>query len=168
MTPLIRSGPKGTGEFRSATWDEALDLVAGRIQEALADDPATVVPYLYNSSAGSLGGGLLGQLLWDALGASQVDHTICAASTGRAWSMTFGAMPGADPFDVVHAQLVVVWGANPAISNTHLPAIGATRPGRRGHARGDRPASNRHGQASRPPLGGAARHRRGVGHGRRP
>jgi len=123
MTPLIRSGPKGTGEFRSATWDEALDLVAGRIQEALADDPATVVPYLYNSSAGSLGGGLLGQLLWDALGASQVDHTICAASTGRAWSMTFGAMPGADPFDVVHAQLVVVWGANPAISNTHFPPL---------------------------------------------
>lgn len=123
LTPLVRTGPKGSGEFRAASWDEALDLVASRIGEALADDPATVVPYLYNSSAGALGGGLLGPLLWDALGASHVDHTICAASTGRAWSMTFGSMPGADLFDVVHAQLVVVWGANPAISNTHFPPL---------------------------------------------
>jgi anaerobic selenocysteine-containing dehydrogenase len=30
-TPLIRVGKKGEGEFRSATWDEALDLVASRI-----------------------------------------------------------------------------------------------------------------------------------------
>ena len=123
MTPLIRTGPKGTGEFRSASWDEALDLVAGRVAESLADDPATVVPYLYNSSAGELGGGLLGPLLWGALGASEVDHTICAATTGMAWAMTFGAMPGADPLDVVHSQLVVVWGANPSISNTHFPPL---------------------------------------------
>ena len=123
LTPLVRTGPKGTGEFRVATWDEALDLVAERVAEALADDPATVVPYLYNSSAGELGRGLLGPLLWDVLGASEVDHTICAASTGRAWAMTFGSMSGADPFDVVHAQLVIVWGANPAISNTHFPPL---------------------------------------------
>ena len=123
LTPLVRTGPKGDGTFRPASWDEALDLVADRIAAAVADDPATVVPYLYNSSAGALGRGVLGPLLWDALGASEVDHTICAASTGKAWSMTFGSMPGADPFDVVHAQLVVVWGANPAIANTHFPPL---------------------------------------------
>src|SRR3954447_703068 len=123
MTPLVRTGPKGAGEFRPATWDEALDLIAEPIAAALADDPATVVPYLYNSSAGLLGAGFLGVLLWDALGASHVEHTICAATTGKAWAMTFGSMPGADPFDVVHAQLVVVWGANPAIANTHFPPL---------------------------------------------
>ena len=123
LTPLVRTGDKGEGAFRAASWDEALDLVATRVGEAVADDPATVVPYLYNSSAGVLGAGLLSHLLWDALGTSHVDHTICAASTGRAWAMTFGSMPGADLFDVVHAQLVVVWGANPAISNTHFPPL---------------------------------------------
>src|SRR3954447_13901879 len=123
MTPLVRTGPKGSGQLRPATWDEALDLIAEPIAAALADDPATVVPYLYNSSAGLLGAGFLGVLLWDALGASHVEHTICAATTGKAWAMTFGSMPGADPFDVVHAQLVVVWGANPAIANTHFPPL---------------------------------------------
>jgi anaerobic selenocysteine-containing dehydrogenase len=123
MTPLIRTGPKGVGEFRPASWDEALDLVAARVADALADDPASVVPYLYNSSCGEIGAGLLGPLLWDALGASKVDLTICAATTGMAWAMTFGGMVGADPLDVVHSQLVVVWGANPSISNTHFPPL---------------------------------------------
>ena len=27
--PLIRNGPRGSGEFRESGWDEALDLVAG-------------------------------------------------------------------------------------------------------------------------------------------
>ena len=123
LTPLIRTGPKGAAAFREASWDEALDLVASRIAEAVADDPATVVPYLYNSSAGELATGLLARRFWAALGATEVDLTICAATAGAAWEMTFGAMRGADLLDVVHAQLVVVWGANPAISNTHFPPL---------------------------------------------
>ena len=126
LTPLVRWAPKDADEpdpFRPATWDEALDLVAGRIRAALDDDPATVVPYLYNSSAGALGAGRLGPLLWEAVGASAVDHTICAATASMAWTLTFGGLTGADLLDVVHAQLVVVWGANPAISNTHFPPL---------------------------------------------
>src|SRR5882724_4957701 len=33
LHPLVRSGPKGSGEFRRASWDEALGLVAGRLAE---------------------------------------------------------------------------------------------------------------------------------------
>ncbi len=123
LTPLVRTGPKGAGEFRPAGWDEALDLVAAEVRAALDDDPATVVPYLYNSSAGALSAGVLSTLLWRELGASAVHHTICAATAGEAWELTFGSMLGADLLDVVHAQLVVVWGANPAISNTHFPPL---------------------------------------------
>ena len=32
MTPLIRTGPRGSGEFREATWEEALDHVAGELK----------------------------------------------------------------------------------------------------------------------------------------
>ncbi len=31
-TPLLRTGPKGTGAYREASWEEALDLVADRIR----------------------------------------------------------------------------------------------------------------------------------------
>ena len=32
-------------------------------------------------------------------------------------------MLSADPFDLAHSKLVVVWGANPNASNTHLTPL---------------------------------------------
>jgi anaerobic selenocysteine-containing dehydrogenase len=32
MTPLIRAGERGSGEFRAATWDEVLDRIAGELK----------------------------------------------------------------------------------------------------------------------------------------
>src|SRR3954449_11028345 len=51
LTPLLRTGPKGAGEFRAASWDEALDVVVERLRAAEAGaGPESVVPYVYNSS----------------------------------------------------------------------------------------------------------------------
>ena len=120
-TPLVRTGRKGEGTFRPASWDEALDLVAGRIRDAIAaHGTAAVLPYVYNSSAGALTSAGLTALLFARLGVPEVAHTICAATAGQAWDDTFGDMLSADPLDVPHADLVVVWGANPTVSNTHL------------------------------------------------
>jgi thiosulfate reductase / polysulfide reductase chain A len=33
--PMIRTGPRGSGEWRRATWDEALDYVAGKLREII-------------------------------------------------------------------------------------------------------------------------------------
>src|SRR5436309_2426491 len=33
LYPAIRVGAKGAGEFRRATWDEALELVCGRLND---------------------------------------------------------------------------------------------------------------------------------------
>jgi anaerobic selenocysteine-containing dehydrogenase len=129
LTPLIRTGPKGEGSFRQATWDEALDLVASRIQAALRrSGPGSVVPYLYNSSGGMLAAGGLGPELWRQLGATNVVHTICAYTAGLARSEVYGDMLSADPNDVVHAKVVVVWGANPTVANTHFgPLVNRAR-----------------------------------------
>ncbi|MDQ1522015.1 MAG: hypothetical protein QOI55_3088, partial [Actinomycetota bacterium] len=123
LTPLARVGRKGDGEFREVSWDDALDRFAERVLDAAARfGAASVVPFLYNSSAPTLQGAL-GARLWSRLRASKVDETICAATHGKAYREMFGGMLSADPLDVVHARLVVVWGANPAISNTHFPPL---------------------------------------------
>ncbi len=121
MTPLVRTGRKGEGTFRPVSWDDAIDLVAGRMRDAIGEHgPASVLPYVYNSSAGALTSAGLTALLFARLGVPEVAHTICAATAGQAWDDTFGDMLSADPRDVPHARLVVVWGANPTVSNTHL------------------------------------------------
>jgi anaerobic selenocysteine-containing dehydrogenase len=123
LTPLIRIGAKGSGEFRSATWDEALDLVALKIGEATEKDGAgSILPFLYNSSAGLLGSSY-GDRVSAELGWASVDHTICAATMGAAKQLVLGGLLTADPLDIEYAKYIVVWGANPTISNTHLPPL---------------------------------------------
>ena len=119
-TPLRRVGPKGAGEFEPVSWDEALDLLAERIRAA---EPSAVVPYLYNSSATVFESGGLTPLLFEALGAALVEETICAATASKAWRLVLGALPSADPGDVVDSDLVVVWGGNPTVSNSHLAPL---------------------------------------------
>ncbi len=124
LTPLIRTGRKGDGEFRSATWDEAIRLVADRVRTSIeTHGPNTVVPYLYNSSAGVLAGDGLTPLLFERLGCPEVEHTICAATASAAWRQVYGSMLSADPFDLDHSRLIVIWGANPNASNTHLTPL---------------------------------------------
>ena len=135
--PLRRTGAKGSGEFVEITWDEALDLFADRIRQAAETHGwQSVVPYLYSSSAGNLGRHGLSPLVWEHLGAARTDITICAATVTEAWERTYGAMPSADPADIEHSQLIVVWGANPNVSHPHLSPVIEER--RRAGAQGGR------------------------------
>ena len=124
LTPLVRTGPKGAGHFRPATWDEAIGLMASRMRQAIDEaGPSSVVAFTYNSSAGAVERASASEALFAALGSTVVEHTICAHTAGVAWASVYGDMPSADPLDVVHARLVVVWGANPTVSNTHFPPL---------------------------------------------
>ena len=46
LTPLMRTGPKGSGTFTPISWDHALDLLVDRLRAAAAGPhgPASVVP----------------------------------------------------------------------------------------------------------------------------
>jgi anaerobic selenocysteine-containing dehydrogenase len=123
-TPLRRVGPKGSGEFVAITWDEALDEFADRVGRAAREQGwSSVVPYLYSSSAGHLGRSGLSPLVWEHFGAARTDITICAATVGEAWDRTYGSMASADPQDLAHSALIVVWGANPNVSHPHLAPV---------------------------------------------
>jgi anaerobic selenocysteine-containing dehydrogenase len=122
--PMMRTGPKGSGEFADITWDEALELFASKVRAAVdAHGWASVVPYLYSSSAGKMAQAGLSPLVWEHLGAARTDITICAAVVAEAWDRTYGSLPSADPNDLEHSELIVVWGANPNVSHPHLAPV---------------------------------------------
>jgi anaerobic selenocysteine-containing dehydrogenase len=124
LTPLIRTGDKGAGVFREATWDDALELIADRMRHAIDTRGAdSVVAFTYNSSAALVERNSFTEAFFAAIGATIVEHTICAHTMSVAWESVYGEMESADPADVVHAKLVVIWGANPTVSNTHFPPL---------------------------------------------
>jgi len=47
LTPLKRTGPKGSGQFAPVSWDEALADIAARLGQIAARDPEAIVPYSY-------------------------------------------------------------------------------------------------------------------------
>lgn len=121
LTPLIRKGPKGRGQFTPATWDDALDLVASRIREtADAHGGEAILPFSYGGSNGLVTQGTADAELFRQLGASRLARTVCAAPTGAAATGMYGKMAGVGYADYAHARLIIVWGANPTTSGIHL------------------------------------------------
>ena len=54
LHPLKRVGPKGKGEFRRISWDEALDEIAARLKALAAEDPQQILPLSYAGTMGML------------------------------------------------------------------------------------------------------------------
>ena len=121
LEPLIRSGPKGAGEFRPASWDEALDAAATGIRAAIdAHGGESVVPYSYMGTQGALQGGSIANRLMNAIGATELVRTICASAGIAGVVATQGLSPEVDPEEWPHARYLVVWGWNPMSTAPHL------------------------------------------------
>ena len=122
--PLVRTGAKGSGEFRPASWDEALDLVAARLAAIKARSGGeAVLPYHYGGSNGWLTEGALATRFFRRFGASNLDRTFCAAATSAAVQGLYGVMPGVALEDHEHAKLIVIWGNNPSATGIHLVPV---------------------------------------------
>ena len=121
LHPLKRVGAKGEGRFERISWDEALDAIASNFKRASADfGPQSILPYSYAGNMGALHFGSLDRRFFGALGASQLDRTICASAGFEGYKAVMGATIGFDPESVENAKLVIAWGANIISSNVHL------------------------------------------------
>jgi len=121
-TPLKRVGPKGKGRFAPVSWDEALGIVADRLNGIAksADGPQAILPYSYAGTMGQVQGGSIDRRFFHLLGASKLDRTICSTPGTVGMRMTVGASIGADPEGITESDLVLLWGTNTLTSNPHL------------------------------------------------
>lgn len=129
-TPLRRVGAKGEGRFVPATWDEALDDIARRLNEIRhgAHGPQAILPYSYSGTLGKVQGESMDRRFFHRIGASLLDRTICASAGSAGWAATYGDRMGPTPEEAEHARFVVLWGTNTLTSNPHLwPALRRAR-----------------------------------------
>jgi len=110
-TPLVRTN----GSFEEATWDEALDLVAGKLKDIRRASKADAIGLLSSAKCTNEENYLMMKLARAAVGTNNVDHCarLCHASTvaGLAASFGSGAMTNSIP-EVVEADCILVTGSN--------------------------------------------------------
>jgi anaerobic selenocysteine-containing dehydrogenase len=121
LHPMRRTGPKGKGEFERVSWDIALDEIAERLQDLLIrKGPQSVLPYCYGGTMGVIQGDSP-KAFFRAIGALELDQTICATTGSAGWEANYGPNKlSSDPEDLVHSRYVILWGINALRSNSHL------------------------------------------------
>lgn len=123
-TPLLRTGPKGTGQFQPISWDEAIEQICNRWRDTIDQHGAeAILPYSYAGTMGQVQRNA-GHPFFHRLGASLLDRTICASAKGIGWEMVMGKTPVPPPEQVEQSDLIILWGSNTAATSIHtLPGV---------------------------------------------
>jgi len=111
--PMIRDGPRGSGNWKRVTWDEALDMISEKLLKIKRESgPEAIVMArgtnrgswirLFNRFANSFG-----TPNWTESGGAQ-----CFTPRSLAQQLTFGGLALEWP-DAEFSNAVLVWGANP-------------------------------------------------------
>jgi len=112
--PLRRVGPKGSGQFAPIGWDDALDLLAERFQDAATRFGAeSIWPFHYAGTMGLVQRDGIKRLR-HVLKTSRMAETICVGITDAGWRAGVGVKTGVDAREMAESDLIVVWGGNPA------------------------------------------------------
>jgi anaerobic selenocysteine-containing dehydrogenase len=120
--PLRRVGRKGRGEFIPISWDDALHEIAERFQQiaSSSDGPQAILPYSYCGTMGKIQSQSLDRRFFHRIGASKLDRTICATAGGVGYTYTIGARTGMAPEAFAESRLIINWGSNTVVTNSHL------------------------------------------------
>jgi anaerobic selenocysteine-containing dehydrogenase len=120
LYPLKRIGPKGTGQFKRITWDEAMEETAAAFLKAEADyGSESVWPYYY--------AGTMGLVMRD--GIERLRHTknysgmygtFCITLSWTGYFAGAGSISGVDPREMQKSDLIVIWGGNPVNTQVNV------------------------------------------------
>jgi anaerobic selenocysteine-containing dehydrogenase len=121
LHPLRRVGPRGGGRWQRVTWADALAEIAERWRAVIAEHgPEAILPYSYSGTLGLVQMTVSSARLWNRLGASQLERSICGAAAESAVEATLGKRWAPPYADVLHSKLVILWGHNPVSTAPHF------------------------------------------------
>ncbi|WP_300304472.1 molybdopterin oxidoreductase family protein [Ferrovibrio sp.] len=112
LQPLLRTGPKGSGQFSPISWDEALDRTAAAFLAAEKKyGSETVWPYYYAGTMGLVQRDGINRLR-HAKRYSGQHSTICVTLARAGYIAATGHLSGPDPREMAKSDCVVIWGTN--------------------------------------------------------
>ena len=118
--PMLRAGIKGSGKFRSVSWEEAIDRIAEGWQKTIDQyGSEAILPYSYAGTMGLIQRNA-GHPFFYRFGASRVDRTICSPAKEVGWKLVMGETAAPHPDEVSESDLVILWGINARATNIHF------------------------------------------------
>jgi anaerobic selenocysteine-containing dehydrogenase len=120
LTPLKRSGPKGSGQFVPVSWHDALADITAKLKTIAAVAPQAIVPYSYAGTMGLVQCESISARFFHQLGASLLDRTICSSAGGEGLAQTLGGKVGMRVEFFAESKLILIWGSNSIGSNLHF------------------------------------------------
>jgi anaerobic selenocysteine-containing dehydrogenase len=118
--PLLRTGPKGAGQFRQISWDEALDRIAQRFAADSARlGPEAVWPFYYAGTMGLVQRDGINRLR-HVMRYSRQKMSICTALPEIGWNAGVGVPRGPDSRELAKSDLIVMWGGNPVSTQVNV------------------------------------------------
>lgn len=110
--PLIRTGPRGTWEFREASWEEALDLVAQKMLAIKETHGQEAVAFIGHTSGDFWFTDHLAQA-WGSPNAAKPSMSLCTSPREEAALLTFGrAIGNHEPVDWEQIRAVALIGGH--------------------------------------------------------
>ncbi|MDN2564997.1 molybdopterin oxidoreductase family protein [Aquibium sp. A9E412] len=120
LRPLVRSGAKGAGAWKEASWEAALDRVAEAFLAAEARHGSEAVwPYQYAGTMGLVQRDSIHRLRHAKRYSNQFD-TICTNPAWTGFVAGAGALRGPDPREMARADCVVIWGTNAVVTQVNV------------------------------------------------
>ena len=114
-----RRRPGTTTDFERISWDEALDRIAGKLEQIRSEgDPRSVFYYAASGTKGLLNA--VGSSFWRLFGGCTTTFgDLCWPAGLEATRLTLGDNKHNAPWDLVNARTIVMWGKNAAETNLH-------------------------------------------------
>ncbi|MCX7889942.1 MAG: molybdopterin-dependent oxidoreductase, partial [Rhodobacteraceae bacterium] len=120
LKPLLRSGPRGSGQFREIGWDEALDRTAEAFLAAeAAHGPEAVWPYYYAGTMGLVQRDGINRLRHARRHSGFLD-TICVNPAWTGFIAGTGRLAGPDPREMRVSDCIVLWGTNAVATQVNV------------------------------------------------
>ncbi len=120
--PLVRDGPKGSGQFREATWDAAIELVTRASRRGARRVRGRSDPSLLLSRHDGIPPARSHERARDERASAPPISSARSVPmpASRASIATHGLSPEVDPERWVNARYVIVWAWNPLSTAPHL------------------------------------------------
>lgn len=110
-TPLIRAGNRGDGKYKKASWDEALNYVAEKLEHIKKNYGPEAVSLF---SVGSTGKHLLTLVAaYGSLNFAQPSGNQCRGAREVGYILTYGDTPGSpERLDLANSKVIVLFGSH--------------------------------------------------------